>query len=143
MRARNKVFQLSCLRQQFFWWRCCALLLSVSYGVLFVFASACLATGVFHAEAHHHAEPHRHHDDEADHRPGLADICDFAFQTLRTTEWQARLVPGIVLAANPTPAPVAIPAPATALALSAAIRAPPAPLPSMTYVTLLSTVCGA
>jgi hypothetical protein len=110
----------------------CALGLSASYSVLYVFASLCLATGVFHPEARdHHAHPHHDHSahehgaSESHPLPALPDICDFTLQVLMTVMWQEPYTPRFTLL-QAQPQWDAIPvAPMTPLLAAFRSRAPP------------------
>lgn len=77
------------------WRRRCALSLSVTYSLLLLLASFCIATGIFHVEAphdahHHHTPPgaphhagsdaHHHATPGAHHTSPLPDICDMVHQ---------------------------------------------------------------
>ena len=67
------------------WQRLCALALCTTSPLLYLLASICLATGVFHLETPHQAHHHHHTGSDAHHTTGLPDICDFAHQALTTT----------------------------------------------------------
>ena len=67
------------------WQRLCALALCTTSPLLYLLASICLATGIFHLETPHQAHHHHHTGPEAHHTAGLPDICDFAQQALTTT----------------------------------------------------------
>jgi hypothetical protein len=78
---------LSWLRGRRSWWtwqRLCALALCTTSPLLYLLASICLATGVFHHETPHQAH-HHHPSPDAHHTSGLPDVCDFAQQALTTT----------------------------------------------------------
>src|SRR5215831_6670956 len=67
------------------WQRLCALALCTTSPLLYLLATICLATGIFHHEISHQAHHHHHAGPEAHHTAGLPDICDFAQQALTTT----------------------------------------------------------
>jgi hypothetical protein len=70
------------------WQRLCALALCTTSPLLYLLATLCLATGIFHYETPHQAHHHNHHHrtgPDAHHSSGLPDICDFAQQALTTT----------------------------------------------------------
>src|SRR5215831_1452219 len=67
------------------WRRLCALALCTTSPLLYLLATICLATGVFHHEIPHQAHHHHHTGPGAHHTAGLPDICDFAQQALTTT----------------------------------------------------------
>ena len=67
------------------WQRLCALALCTTSPLLYLLASICLATGVFHLETPHQVHHHHHTGSDAHHTTGLPDICDFAHQALTTT----------------------------------------------------------
>jgi hypothetical protein len=110
----------------------CALGLSASYSVLYLFAALCLATGVFHPEVRdHHAHPHHDHAahehgaSESHPRPALPDICDLTLQALMTVMWQGPYTPHFALLQT-QPQWDAIPAaPVTPLLAAFRSRAPP------------------
>jgi hypothetical protein len=66
------------------WQRLCALTLCTTAPLLYLLASICLATGVFHHETPHQAH-HHSTSSHAHHPSGLPDVCDFAQQALTTT----------------------------------------------------------
>ena len=72
-------------RSRWTWQRLCALALCTTSPLLYLLASICLATGIFHLETPHQAHHHHHTGPEAHHTAGLPDICDFAQQALTTT----------------------------------------------------------
>jgi hypothetical protein len=72
-------------RSRWTWQRLCALALCTTSPLLYLFASICLATGIFHAAIPHQAHHHHHTGPAAHHPAGLPDICDFAHQALTTT----------------------------------------------------------
>src|SRR2546428_12821475 len=80
------------------WQRLCALALCTTSPLLYLLASICLATGVFHHETPHQAHPH-HASPHAHHPSGLPDVCDFAQQALTTTA----VAPAPPLLCVPTP----------------------------------------
>src|ERR1044071_2690866 len=67
------------------WQRLCALALCATSPLLYLLASICLATGVFHHEIPHQAHHHHPTGPAVPHAAGLPDICDFAQQALTTT----------------------------------------------------------
>ena len=71
-------------RSRWTWQRLCALALCTTSPLLYLVASICLATGVFHHETPHQAHHHHTHP-QAHHPAGLPDVCDFAQQALTTT----------------------------------------------------------
>jgi len=87
------------------WQRLCALALCATSPLLYLFASICLATGVFHHETPHQA--HHHHTSHNAHHPaGLPDICDFAQQALTTTVVApVPLLPRVLLPGETLPRP--------------------------------------
>jgi len=109
-----------------------ALGLSASYSILYVFASLCLGTGLFHPAARdHHAHPHHDHSahehgtSESRPMPALPDICDFTLQALMTVMWQGQYTPRFTLL-QAQPQWGAIPAaPVTPLLAAFRSRAPP------------------
>jgi hypothetical protein len=72
-------------RSRWTWQRLCALVLCTTSPLLYLFASICLATGIFHAAIPHQTHHHHHAGPAAHHPAGLPDICDFAHQALTTT----------------------------------------------------------
>jgi hypothetical protein len=87
-RAMSLHTSMSWVRGKPLWWtwqRLCALALCTTSPLLYLLASICLATGIFHLETPHQAHHHHHTGPEAHHTAGLPDICDFAQQALTTT----------------------------------------------------------
>lgn len=112
-----------------------ALGLSVIYGVLYLFAAFCLATGVFHPDTPQHAPHHHgghaehHHADPADYPTTLPDICDFALQALTTTEGCLTHVLSLVLRQGEVLQPIAHTFILSAPSAPLSIRAPPGDAP--------------
>ena len=111
----------------------CAAGLSAMYVILYLMASLCLATGVFHPdtahESAHHPHDHHHHDHGPVHESSPAaatpDVCDVVLQALMTPLW--RLAPTMPVSALSSP--MQVPADALYLPLYITtvntIRAPP------------------
>ena len=110
----------------------CALGLSASYSVLYLFASLCLATGLLHPEARdHHAHSHHNHSAHA-HRaseshpiPALPDMCDFTLQALMTVMGQGPYTPHFTLLQAQPQWDTMPAAPVTPLPAAFRSRAPP------------------
>jgi hypothetical protein len=84
-------------RSRWTWQRLCALALCMTLPLLYLLASICLATGIFHAEIPHQAHHHHHTGPAAHHPAGLPDICNFAHQALTTTVVApVPLLPGVL-----------------------------------------------
>ena len=106
------------------WQRLGALALCTTVPLLYLFASICLATGVFHHEIPHQAHHHPTSPD-APHAAGLPDICDFAHQALTTTvAAPVPLLPGVLLPGESLPPPPRMVLPIARVSCLA-IRAPP------------------
>jgi hypothetical protein len=106
------------------WQWLCALALCTTVPLLYLFASICLATGIFHHETPHQAHHHPASPD-APHASGLPDICDFAHQALTTTVTApVPLLPGVLLPGEPLPPPPRVVLPIARVSCLA-IRAPP------------------
>jgi hypothetical protein len=105
------------------WQWLCALALCTTVPLLYLFASICLATGVFHHETPHQA--HHHTGPDAHHASGLPDVCDFAQQALMTTvAAPVPLLPGVLLSGETLPCPPRFVLP-MAFVSHHGIRAPP------------------
>jgi hypothetical protein len=88
---------------------------------LFVFATVCLATGIFHHGGHHHHPT----GSEAEPASALLDICAFAQQALLTTVAPpVALLPSLLPSGEALPRAVARIFPMTH-GISHGIRAPP------------------
>ena len=107
------------------WQRLCALALCMTSPLLYLLASICLATGIFHLETRHQAHHQHHTGPEAHHTAGLPDICDFAQQALTTTI----VAPVLVLPGVLSPGATLLPLPRFVLSIAFVsrhgIRAPP------------------
>jgi hypothetical protein len=86
------------------WRRLCALSLSVTYSVLLLLASLCIATGIFHVAAppdahHYHASSAAHHHAAPDAPPASAvpDICDIVHQICTPLVLWTILLPTLAL----------------------------------------------
>src|SRR5437763_11140140 len=107
------------------WQRLCALALCTTSPLLYLLASICLATGVFHHEIPHQAHHHHHPGPEAHHAAGLPDICDFAHQALTTTvAASVPLLSGVLLPGETLPRPPRVVLPIARVSCLD-IRAPP------------------
>ena len=105
------------------WQRLYALALCTTVPLLYLVASICLATGVFHHETPHQA--HHHTGPDAHHASGLPDVCDFAQQALMTTvAAPVPLLPGVLLSGDTLPRPPRFVLP-MAFVSRHGIRAPP------------------
>lgn len=135
MREYTWIFRLSRRQQKRFWHSFCALGLSMTYGVLYLFASVCLATGAFHPDSpdntHHHHDASHHQSDANPHdtSASLPDICDVALQALTTTAVHTVHLPSLVLPPGETLAPALYPVVLAESGVSPSIRAPPDALP--------------
>jgi hypothetical protein len=99
---------------------------------LYLCASLCLATGLFHPEApghdaHHHPDHPAHEHGESEPRPtrDLPDICDFTLQALMTVMWQEQDMPHVTLLQAHPQWDAIPPAPVTPLLVTFSSRAPP------------------
>jgi len=107
------------------WQRLCALALCTTSPLLYLLASICLATGIFHHEIPHQAHHHHHTGPESHHPAGLPDICDFAHQALPTTVVApVPLLPGMLSPGEPLLRPLRFVLPISPVSRHG-IRAPP------------------
>jgi len=111
-------------RSRWTWQRLCALALCTTAPLLYLLASICLATGVFHHETPHQAH-HPHTSPHAHDPSGLLDVCDFAQQALTTTVVApVPLLPCLLPPGESLPRPLGFVLPIE-LASRHGIRAPP------------------
>lgn len=106
--------------------------MGVAYCALYLFASLCLATGMFHPESSHIAhhthtdhESHHHTDQHGQRTMFPPDVCDFILCVMTTTVWHSTSVPSVSLFRGRLVSPAMQATPGVQVAEWRCIRAPP------------------